>query len=388
MNASTSSSHILIVSNNVWTIIKFRQATIRSLLSARYRVSIAATVDKQKYVDEARDLGVNFYEVKINRKSQNPIMDFYTTFQFFRLYRSIKPDLILHYTIKPNIYGSVAARMVGIPCISMITGVGYAFSSGHWVTKKLITWMYKAVLDIPKVVWFANDSDRQYFISNGLVKESKTDIMPGSGVNINLFKPNDLENDNHAFIFLMIARLQVPKGVQEYIDAARIIKLNRPYIRFQILGYLDEVNPGSINKKEIEKYVNEGIVEYLGSDENVRPYISNAQCVVLPSYREGTPRTLLEAAAMGRPIITTNAVGCKEVVDDNVNGYLCHLKDATDLAGKMEKVVTMTSEEREMMGLRGRKKVESEFDERIVIEKYIEIINYQISLMSNCEQVS
>ena len=374
MNASTSSSHILIVSNNVWTIIKFRQATIRSLLSARYRVSIAATVDKQKYVDEARDLGVNFYEVKINRKSQNPIMDFYTTFQFFRLYRSIKPDLILHYTIKPNIYGSVAARMVGIPCISMITGVGYAFSSGHWVTKKLITWMYKAVLDIPKVVWFANDSDRQYFISNGLVKESKTDIMPGSGVNINLFKPNDLENDNHAFIFLMIARLQVPKGVQEYIDAARIIKLNRPYIRFQILGYLDEVNPGSINKKEIEKYVNEGIVEYLGSDENVRPYISNAQCVVLPSYREGVSTTLVEAASMAKPLIATDVPGCNDVVIDGINGYLCKPADSSDLAEKMINMLNLSSSFRFDMGRKGRARVLELFDEKILIAKQLSAI--------------
>jgi glycosyltransferase involved in cell wall biosynthesis len=174
---------------------------------------------------------------------------------------------------------------------------------------------------------------------------------------------------------LLIARLIWDKGIQEYVDAARFVKKYNPKARFQILGFLDVDNQTAVSHSEIDLWVAEGIVEYIGVTEDVRPHINSSDCVVLPSYREGVPKTLLEAAAMGKSIITTEVEGCKDVVDDGVNGYLCNVRDYNDLAEKMQTMLTMNSKDIEQMGLNGRKKMEQEFDEKIVINKYISIVN-------------
>ena len=234
------------------------------------------------------------------------------------------------------------------------------------------------------------------FVSAGLVPLAITDRLPGSGVDLVKFayqapleKVGLDQFDEHVGLdilgsqavrvehkvsFILIARMLFDKGIGEYVEAARLIKARYPQVEFNLLGFLDVQNPAAISRSQMNQWVSEGIVNYLGTTDDVRPYINSTDCVVLPSYREGVPRSLLEAAAIGRPIITTNAVGCKEVVDDGVNGYLCQPKDAVDLANKIEKMLLLSDEQRLEMGLRGRDKVERDFDERVVIGKYLSVL--------------
>lgn len=292
--------------------------------------------------------------------------------RFFGLMRAERPDAFLGYTVKPNVYGSLAARALAIPVINNIAGLGAVFIKGGWLNQ-LVKGLYQVALSRSRKVFFQNDDDRQLFITSRLVIESVTDLLPGSGIDLAKFSPAPLPA-GAPVRFLLIARMLWDKGVGEFVEAARLLKQRGVDAECCLLGFLDVQNPAAISRQQMNDWVAEGAVRYLGVSDNVREEIAQADCVVLPSYREGTPRTLLEAAAMARPIVTTDAVGCREVVDDGINGYLCKPKDASDLADKMELIVSLTHAEREAMGLRGRKKVEREFDERIVICKYLSAI--------------
>ena len=235
--------------------------------------------------------------------------------------------------------------------------------------------MYKTGLKKSKRVFFQNNDDRDLFLKRKLVSENQVDILPGSGVNLKHYQPIDGGTKNRdKFIFLLVARLIWDKGIQEYIDAARLIKKDNLSVKFQILGFLGVDNQTAVLQSNIDLWVQEGVIEYLKSTDDVRPFIQQSNCIVLPSYREGTPKTLLEAAAMGKPIITTNVEGCREVVDDGINGYLCNVRDADDLAKKMKIILSMDYKDVVKMGLEGRKKMEIKFDEKIVIDKYMSIV--------------
>jgi glycosyltransferase involved in cell wall biosynthesis len=211
------------------------------------------------------------------------------------------------------------------------------------------------------------------FVESRLVRPAQTDLLPGSGIDLERFTPTPFPTRDGAR-FLLIARMLWDKGVGEYVEAARLLRSRYPNVEFCLLGFLDVRNPAAIGREQIAKWVKEGVVSYLGETHDVRSEIAAADCVVLPSYREGTPRTLLEAEAMGRPVVTTDAVGCREVVDDGVNGFLCKPRSATDLAQKMETILNLSHDSRAEMGRKGREKMEREFDERIVIAKYLEVI--------------
>ena len=234
---------------------------------------------------------------------------------------------------------------------------------------------------IPKI-FFQNKDDIKMFVDEKLAQKDKCDVLPGSGVDIEKFKPVEKKNDG-VFKFLLISRMLWAKGIKDFVDAAMLIKEKYQNVDFQLLGYLDMNSPTAITKKQMDIWVKDGYVNYLGDSNDVRVQIANADCIVLPSfYREGTPRVLLESASMEKPIITTNTIGCRDVVDDGVNGYLCEEKSPNDLAEKMEKILKLTNEERDDMGKAGRRKITKEFDEIIVIRKYIEAIesvNYDIN---------
>jgi glycosyltransferase involved in cell wall biosynthesis len=267
--------------------------------------------------------------------------------------------------------------MLRIPVINTIAGLGAVFIKDGLLVR-VVRWLYRAALKRSAKVFFQNDDDRQLFISGGLVRAEVTDLLPGSGVDLIRFKPwfnNIGHEDGSKFRFLLIARMLRDKGVGEYVEAARLLRQRWPLAEFCLLGFLDVQNPTAISKIEMDAWTSEGVVHYLGVSDDVRTHLVTADCVVLPSYREGTPRILLEAAAMARPIITTDAVGCREVVDDGVNGYLCKVRDVGDLAAKMELMLSLPPEQRSEMGQHGRVKMEREFDEKIVISKYIQAIN-------------
>lgn len=319
-----------------------------------------------------------YIDIKINSKGTNPIEDLKTIYRYYKTYKKIKPDIVLQYTIKPNIYGTIAASMLNIPTINNIAGLGTLFIKQNFVTK-IAKFLYKFSQKRATKIFFQNQDDFKMFIDEKLVQKEKCDVLPGSGVDIEKFMPVEKEDDG-IFRFLLIGRMLWDKGVGEYVEAANIIKSlelkNENYnkIEFELLGELGVLNLTAIGQEQMNYWVDNGLIKYLGKSANVSEEIAKVDCVVLPSYREGTPRTLLEAASMAKPIVTTDVPGCRDVVDDGINGYLCEMKNANDLADKMQKMLSLTFEEREAMGKAGRKKIVKEFDEKIVIEKYLKAI--------------
>jgi len=286
-----------------------------------------------------------------------------------------KPDLILTYTIKPTLYCSIAAKIFKIPIINNITGLGSSFIDNNWLTN-IIIFMYRFSLSKSHLIFFQNKDDCALFREKRILNNQKFDVIPGSGINMNFFKVDrgiQIKNKDD-FIFLMISRVMRDKGVVEFVDAAKMIKKSRPNIKFKILGEIDLSANSGISASKINLWKSESDVEFLGKVEDVKDYISRSSCVVLPSYREGLPRALLEASALEKPIVATDVPGCRDVVDDGMNGYLCTIKDHADLAEKMIRVVLLSNDMRAAMGVYGRKKVKAEFNETIVINKYANAI--------------
>lgn len=365
---------VMIVLNTAWNLVNFRTGLIRALVKAGYEVVAVAPSDK--YADGLSTLGCRYIHLPMDNNGTHPVRDLLLFCRLFYLLRSERPNVFLGYTVKPNVYGSLAAHAFGIPVINNIAGLGTVFIRGGWLSI-LVKGLYRLALSRSRKVFFQNNDDRQLFIVSRLVREDVADLLPGSGIDLIKFSPSPLPA-NSRVRFLLIARMLWDKGVGEFVEAARLLKERGVDADFYLLGVLDLQNPAAISRQQINAWVAEGVVRYLGETENVRLEIAHADCIVLPSYREGTPRALLEAAAMARPIVTTDAVGCRNVVDDGINGFLCKPKDSSDLADKMLRILSMPHAEREAMGLRGREKVEREFDENIVIRKNLEAIEVAI----------
>ena len=368
--ASRLKKKVVIALNTAWNLVNFRYGLIRALVKAGYDVVAVAPVDE--YAARLSSLGCRFVALPMDNKGTHPGRDLLLLWRFFWLLRRERPAVFLGYTVKPNVYGSLAAQLLGIPVVNNIAGLGAVFIKGGWLAR-FVRGLYRLALSRSAKVFFQNDDDLRLFVEGGLVRAVQTDRVPGSGVDLSRFTPQPLP-DKGRIRFLLIARLLWDKGIGEYVEAARILKRRGVNAEFCVLGFLDVQNPTAVSRTQMDGWVTEGLVNYLGVADDVRPFIAESDCVVLPSYREGTPRTLLEAAAMGRPIVTTDAVGCREVVDDGVNGFLCRLRDAIDLAEKMEQLVKLTPEARHEMGRQGRQKMEREFDEKIVIGKYLAAI--------------
>ena len=365
------SKKIAIVSNTSWSLFNFRFNLAMAIKNAEYEVILIAPYDEYS---ERLSEEFEYHDIYMNNKGTNPKEDIKTIIDFYKLYKEIKPDVVLHYTIKPNIYGTIACGLLGIKTINNIAGLGTLFIKQNFVTK-IAKLLYKYSQSKANKIFFQNRDDFEMFTSEGLVEKAKCDILPGSGVDTGKFIPVEVEKEDNIFRFLLIARMLWDKGIGEYVEAAKIIKQKYQNVEFLLLGAVGVDNPTAISKEQIDKWVSERIVKYLGITDDVKNEISKINCIILPSYyREGTPRVLLEAAAMEKPIITTDNVGCKDVVDDGVNGYLCEVKNSKDLADKMEKMLKLSEEERIKMGKKAREKIVKKFDEKIVINKYLEVI--------------
>jgi len=362
---------IAIVSNLSWNLYNFRLSLMVAMRDAGHEVIAIAPHDR--YSQKIIDAGFEFHDIEMNAQGINPIEDLKTTYQFYKLFKKISPDVVCQYTIKPNIYGSFVATFLKIKMINNIAGLGTLFIKENAVTK-IAKILYKVSQYKADRVFFQNRDDLAFFISKGIVRAEKCDVLPGSGVDINKFKPQYKEESQN-IRFLLIARMIWEKGIGEYIKAAREIKKTHPNVEFCLLGFLDVENPGAITKHEMDEWVDEGVINYLGVSDRVDKVIQSADCVVLPSYyREGTPKTLLESGSSGKPIITTDNVGCRDVVDDGINGYICEPRSWEDLASKIEKFLALTHEERLEMGEKSREKMLIEFDEKIVINKYLDVL--------------
>jgi len=367
---------ILIALNTAWNLVNFRAGLIRALVAQGYEVVAVAPDDA--YSERLAGLGCRFVALPMDNQGTHPGRDLLLFFRFLKLLHREQPDVFLGYTVKPNIYGSLAASILGVPVVNNIAGLGAVFIQDGWLVR-LVRGLYRVALCRSAKVFFQNNDDRSLFINAGLVKADITDLLPGSGIDLTRFTytvdeyglPRSVDN----FSFILIARMLRDKGVGEYVAAAKLMRVRYPQAQCFLLGFVDAPNPTAISRAEIDDWVAQGDIIYLGVSDDVRVEIAAADCIVLPSYyREGIPRTLLEAAAMGKPIITTNAVGCREVVDDGINGYLCKVRDAEDLVAKMLRMIELLPNERAAMGTAGRKKMELQFDENIVIDKYLEVI--------------
>jgi len=365
-----SMKKIIISVNTSWNIYNFRGNLIKALISSGYEVVVLAP--KDEFSDRLNEFGCQFMELPMHNNGTNPIKDLILLFKYYFLFRILKPDLYLGYTIKPNVYGSIAAHLLNIPVINNIAGLGATFINEGLLTK-LVIYLYKFGLKKSYCIFFQNKDDLALFEKLHIVKTDQVDLLPGSGIELprfTEFSPTEV-NNNNKFNFLFIGRMLKDKGVYEYIQAAKIVKQTQLNTEFMLLGQIDEHNKNSICLDEIKLWVSEGIVQYLGRTDDVRHFISQANCVVLPSYREGVPRSLLEAAAMNKPLIATNVTGCRDAVDDGINGYLCQVKNPDDLAQKMLKMLELNDEEIKSMGVAGRKKMIREFDENFVMQKYL-----------------
>lgn len=362
---------IAIVLNTSWNIYNFRKGLVEALLNEGHEVITIAPHDT--YSDQLTQLGCEHHNVRMDSRGVNPIKDFLLIAELFLKYKRTRPDVILHYTIKPNIYGTIAASLLKIPVINNVCGLGTVFLDKNFASYIAIK-LYRFAFQFPKKIFFQNNDDLTLFRRKKIIDKGVCEILPGSGIDLERFLPVK-KNGKDKFTFLLISRLIYDKGVVEYIEAIRQLKENGVDARFQVLGAIDEKHRRGIPKGIIEQWINDGMIEYLGTTKDVRGAISNSDCVVLPSYREGTPKTLLEAASMGKPLIATDVPGCNNVVTDNYNGYLCKLKDSDDLALQMNKILHLDKNKLSLLGENSRKKVEEKFDEKFVIHAYLNSIN-------------
>ena len=318
-----------------------------------------------------RELGVERIGIRINRSGLNPYADLQLLTRYRHLLNRIRPAAYLGFTIKPNIYGSRAAASLGIPAIPNVSGLGTAFIRPG-LLQKIVTHLYRFGFRRAPIVFFQNQEDRQLFVDRGMVKPEQAKVLAGSGVDLNRFRPSELPDGPPVFLF--IGRLLRDKGVIEFVEAARDLRTVFPKLRFQLLGPLDEENRTCVRRSEIDQWEKSKIIEYLGASDDVRPFIAAATAVVLPSYREGLPRSLLEAGAMARPLIATNVPGCRDVVDDGLNGYLCEARDFRSLASAMERLAVLPHQQRVQMGEAARRKVQDRFSEEHVIRAYLDLL--------------
>ena len=386
---------VCLSSNTAWSIFNFRAGVIKALQARGFRIVIIAPEDT--FSGKLAAMGCEVHDIRIDNKGTNPWADLRTVFAYGVLYRRLTPAIALHYTIKPVIYGTIAARWLGVECINMVTGLGMAFAKDSWITK-MVEWLYRISQNHPAKIFFLNEEDKLIFLERQLIRSADAEALPGEGINLAEFKDTvraevltsgsgvNLEQfpistvAPRSAIFLLVARMLREKGVAVFVEAAALLRLRGVNARCQLLGPLGVANPTAIGQAEMDAWVGQGTIEYLGETGDVRPHVHAATCVVLPSYyREGVPRSLMEAAAMGKPIITTDSVGCREVVDDGITGFLCRPRDAKDLADKMEAMVRLPESERLKMGAKGRAKMERQFDEKLVIRRYLEVIDEVLS---------
>ena len=365
---------IALVANSTWNIHNFRLNLLDKFIGEGHDVIVIAPVDQYIEYKEKYPAVKHIALRSMDRDSTNPLKDLVLIAELTHKYKRLKPDLVIHFTNKPNIYGAIAARRAKVDSIAIVTGLGYAFIHNGFI-KSVTTALYKYTSKYHKKFIFENIEDRELFENENIITRAQGISVKGCGVNTTYFHPYPNQKVNEAMVFSFVGRLLYDKGVKEFVEAARIIKLRHPNTRFWLVGELDPDNPATVEKDELIEWVDSDIVYYHGFQRDVRPFISKSDCVVLPSYREAIPRTITEAMAMAKPVITTDTAGCREAVDVEVNGYLAKLRDANDLAESMQKIISLTEEERKSMGQAGRNIVMNQFDDRLIANHIYDIIS-------------
>ncbi len=381
---------VALTANTAWNLAHFRAPLLRAF-AARGAV-LVALAPADAAVKKLQDMGCMVELLPVPAHGRNPWSDVVLFWNYLRLLRRYRPAVLLSFTVKPNIYGGLAARCLGIAQIGNISGLGTAFIEGGWLGQ-LVGMLYRLSLGRARTVFFQNPDDRDFFLLRRLVRHSQADLLPGSGVDLRHFAPiaNPSADDHDSimgqrpFVFLFIGRLLGDKGLLELVRAFKLLQQQLiqeahsalPAACLKILGPDGGTNPTAITSSLLNQWRQDPQLELLGHVEDLRPSIAQADCVVLPSYREGTPRSLLEAAAMGRPLIATDVPGCREVVRDGQNGLLCRVKDPQDLARAMLTMMKLSDAQRQAMGLASRQLAEAMFDENRVVEKYLQAMDFE-----------
>lgn len=360
---------ILILANNSVGLYNFRFELIQELINKGYEVyfSLPESAEDEK-VKLIMASGAKHIQTNINRRGMNPFEDIKLIKEYKKIIEEINPDVVLTYTIKPNIYGTYAASKFNKPVIINITGVGTSLTTSK--LKYLVANLYKYACKKARYVFFQNSNNHSLFISNNMVDSKKTILIPGSGVNTTRFSPTDNVKNDENIRFLFVGRLMKEKGIEQYLEAAT--KLTKKYsnVEFNIVGPFEEQQ-----YKEIMKSNNNPRIKYLGISGDIRNEIKTVDCIVNPSYHEGMSNVLLEGAAMGKPLIASDIPGCKEIIENGYNGLLFEVKSAESLEDKLINFIELDNEEKEIMGKNSRKKIEHEFDRNIVVNEYIKTIN-------------
>ncbi|MEW5734811.1 MAG: glycosyltransferase family 4 protein [Thermodesulfobacteriota bacterium] len=371
--SGTAAPRVLVVSRCAWTLYNFR-AGFMEALGNRGADVLCGGASGDGYEGLLAKAGFRFIPLPVHKRAVNPLADLHLLFALLRWYRETRPDAVCHFTIKPVIYGTVAAWLARVPrIVNVVTGLGYVFTESKitWL-RRLVMLMYKASNSLADTVFFQNNDDLRFFVEHSLVRPSKARVLPGSGVDLDRFLPGPAPSGPP--VALLVGRLLQNKGVYEFVEAARQVKRKMPEARFQLLGRRDERNPSVVPEAKLSEWIGEGVVEYLGEVADVRPVVRNASVVVLPSYREGIPRALLEAAAMGKPVVTTDAVGCRSAVDHEKTGLMVPVGDANALAAAMLRILS-DPQLASAMGAEGRKKIEAEYDENFVVDEIVEALH-------------
>ncbi len=356
---------ILILANNDIGLYKFRKELLETLLIGN---EVHISLPYGEFVDNMVDMGCVYHNVEFNRHGTNPIKELGQISYYKKLIKKILPDVVLTYTIKPNIYGGMACSALKVPYFCNITGLGTAIENPG-IMQKISLFLYRFGLRKARKVFFQNQHNLDFMLEHKVVK-SQYHLLPGSGVNLQNFLVAEYPKNDDMINFLFIGRVMKDKGIDEFLETAKQIKSKYPHTQFDIVGAFDGDYEQVINEA-----VNDGYITYHGLQSDVKPFIKNAHCIVLPSYHEGMANVLLEAAASGRPVIATDVPGCRETFDEGISGFGCKAKSTESLIEAVEKFINIPYEQKEKMGIEGRKKVEKQFDRQIVIDTYLKEIN-------------
>lgn len=361
---------IVITINTTWNILNFRLGLIKALQKEGFEIYAVSPTDL--YLKDLTEIGVKHYHINMDKKGTNPLKDLKIIKDYKQLYKEIQPDIVLSYTIKPNIYSTLAAGSLRIPVINNISGLGTLFIKTT-IFSCIAKQLYKIALRKSTHTFFQNNDDANLFLKAKLITENKISVIPGSGVNTEIFQTERKENKGK--IFLFVGRLIGDKGLREYLDAAKNIIAENKNIKFWIVGELGYNNKTALKREELEAYTdNNPQIEYLGKTKDMVSILAKVDVMVLPSYREGLSKSLIEASAMSLPIITTNVPGCREVVTEGVNGLLCDVKSKESLTKRIQDMIKFSEKERMELGKNSRIVATTYFSEEIVIKAYLDKI--------------
>ncbi len=356
---------ILVLANFGMGLYNFRKELLEKLISQNYEVYISLPNDE--YVPKLKKLGCKFVETQLERRGTNPFKDIKLLLNYLKMLKRIKPDMVLTYTIKPNIYGGLACSLTKTPYITNITGLGTSVEKKGLI-QKITLMLYRFGLKKSSCIFFQNESNQKFFIDNGIVR-SKTRLIPGSGVNLKQHKFEEYPVNDEIVRFLFIGRIMKAKGIDELLEAAQIVKGRNSKIQFDLIGGIEEDYIQELD--ELEK---QDIIKYHGQQEDVHSFIKNSHATILPSYHEGLANVLLESASSGRPVLASKVPGCIETLDEGLTGYGFEVKSVENLVKAILTFTNLPLEQKRAMGIAGRKKMENEFDRNLVINAYLQEI--------------